>query len=84
MEVLDTEKADEWLVRKQSNKEEVCYIPVELLLGKKTKPKEEESEEEEEEEVKPEKVGVKCTKCHNKKLVSIHVDRLLLWLFQCE
>ena len=36
---------------------QVCYIPVELLLGKEAKPVVEESDEEEEEEmVKPEKV----------------------------
>ncbi len=34
---------------------QVCYVPVELLLGKKPKVEESE-EEEEEEEVKPEKV----------------------------
>ena len=38
---------------------QVCYIPVELLLGKKAKPVEEESDEEEVEEmVKPEKVQI--------------------------
>ena len=45
VEVLDTEKADEWLVRKQNNKEEVrslCtrpVMPVSVKLEKKLKKK---------------------------------------------
>ncbi len=40
---------------------QVCYVPVELLLGKKLKKEESEEEtEEEEEEVKPEKVPHLC------------------------